>query len=213
MALEYAARRTGPLTMAPSQMGAFARSAPHYATANLEFHFQPLSLDKWGDGLHRFGAFTASVCNLRPSSRGSVHIKSADPAAAPAIAPNYLSTEEDRQVAVDALKLARRIVAQPPLARFNPQEYLPGPGYETDEALAEAAGRIGTTIFHPVGTAKMGRDDDAMAVLDERLRVRGIAGLRVIDASVMPTITSGNTAAPSMMIGEKGAQMVREDAR
>jgi choline dehydrogenase-like flavoprotein len=213
MALEYAARRTGPLTMAPSQMGAFARSAPHYATANLEFHFQPLSLDKWGDGLHSFGAFTASVCNLRPSSRGSVHIKSADPAAAPAIAPNYLSTEEDRQVAVDALKLTRRIVGQAPLARFNPREYLPGPGYETDQALAEAAGRIATTIFHPVGTAKMGRDDDAMAVLDERLRVRGVAGLRVVDASVMPAITSGNTAAPSMMIGEKGAQMVREDAR
>lgn len=213
MALEYAARRTGPLTMAPSQMGAFARSAPHYATANLEFHFQPLSLDKWGDGLHPFGAFTASVCNLRPSSRGSVHLKSADPAAAPAIAPNYLSTEEDRQVAVDALKLARRIVAQPPLARFKPQEHLPGPGYESDEALAEVAGRIGTTIFHPVGTVKMGREDDAMAVLDERLRLRGVTGLRVIDASVMPAITSGNTAAPSMMIGEKGAQMVREDAR
>jgi len=213
MALEYAARRTGPLTMAPSQMGAFARSAPHYATANLEFHFQPLSLDKWGDGLHPFGAFTASVCNLRPSSRGSVHLKSADPAAAPAIAPNYLSTEEDRQVAVDALKLARRIVAQPPLARFKPQEYLPGPGFESDAALAEIAGRIGTTIFHPVGTVKMGREDDAMAVLDERLRLRGVAGLRVIDASVMPAITSGNTAAPSMMIGEKGAQMVREDAR
>ncbi|HEV7324998.1 MAG TPA: GMC family oxidoreductase N-terminal domain-containing protein [Bosea sp. (in: a-proteobacteria)] len=213
MALEYAARRTGPLTMAPSQMGAFARSAPHYATANLEFHFQPLSLDKWGDGLHPFGAFTASVCNLRPSSRGSVHLKSADPAAAPAIAPNYLATDEDRQVAVDALKLARRIVAQKPLARFKPQEYLPGPGFESDEALAEVAGRIGTTIFHPVGTVKMGRDDDTMAVLDERLRVRGIAGLRVIDASVMPAITSGNTAAPAMMIGEKGAQMVGEDAR
>ena len=172
-----------------------------------------LSLDKWGDGLHPFGAFTASVCNLRPSSRGSVHLKSADPAAAPAIAPNYLSTEEDRQVAVDALKLARRIVAQPPLARFRPQEYLPGPGYASDAALAEVAGRIGTTIFHPVGTVKMGRDDDPMAVLDQRLRLRGIAGLRVIDASVMPAITSGNTAAPSMMIGEKGAQMVREDAR
>ncbi|MGE7473036.1 GMC family oxidoreductase [Bosea sp. NPDC003192] len=213
MALEYAARRTGPLTMAPSQMGAFAKSAPHYATANLEFHFQPLSLDKWGDGLHPFGAFTASVCNLRPSSRGSIHLKSADPAAAPAIAPNYLSTDEDRQVAIDALKLARRIVAQPPLARFKPQEHLPGPGHESDEALAAVAGRLGTTIFHPVGTVKMGREDDAMAVLDERLRVRGVAGLRVIDASVMPTITSGNTAAPAMMIGEKGAQMVREDAR
>jgi choline dehydrogenase-like flavoprotein len=213
MALEYAVRRTGPLTMAPSQMGAFARSAPHYASANLEFHFQPLSLDKWGDGLHRFGAFTASVCNLRPSSRGSVHLKSPDLAAPPAIAPNYLATQEDKQVAVDALKLARTIVGQPPLARFRPQEYLPGPGHDSDEALAEAAGRIGTTIFHPAGTVKMGRPDDPMAVLDERLRLRGIAGLRVVDASVMPSITSGNTAAPTMMIGEKGAQMLREDAR
>ncbi len=213
MALEYAARRTGPLTMAPSQMGAFARSDPHYATPNLQFHFQPLSLDKWGDGLHPFGAFTASVCNLRPTSRGSVHLKTPDPKAAPAISPNYLATQEDRQVAVDALKLARRIVAQPPLARFRPQEYLPGPGCETDEAIAEAAARIGTTIFHPAGTVKMGRDDDPMAVLDQRLRVRGISGLRVIDASVMPAITSGNTAAPTMMIAEKGAQMIREDAK
>ncbi|MEN5083247.1 GMC family oxidoreductase N-terminal domain-containing protein [Bosea sp. TWI1241] len=213
MALEYAARRTGPLTMAPSQMGAFARSAPHYATANLEFHFQPLSLDKWGDGLHPFGAFTASVCNLRPSSRGSVHIRNADPAAAPAISPNYLATEEDRQVAVDALKLARRIVAQAPLARFAPSEHLPGPGFDSDERLAEAAGQIGTTIFHPAGTVKMGREDDAMAVLDERLRLRGVAGLRVVDASVMPAITSGNTAAPTMMIAEKAARMIREDAK
>ena len=209
MALEYAARRTGPLTMAPSQMGAFARSAPNYATANLEFHFQPLSLDKWGDGLHPFGAFTASVCNLRPSSRGSVHLKSADPAAAPAIAPNYLSTEEDRQVAVDALKLARRIVAQPPLARFKPQEYLPGPGFESDEALAEVAGRIGTTIFHPVGTVKMGRKDDAMAVLDERLRVRGVKGLRVIDASVMPVVPRANTNIPTIMVAERAVDLVR----
>jgi choline dehydrogenase-like flavoprotein len=213
MALEYAALRTGPLTMAPSQVGAFAKSSPDYATANLEFHFQPLSLDKWGDGLHPFGAFTASVCNLRPSSRGSVHLKSPRAEEAPAISPNYLTTDEDRQVAVDALKLARRIVAQAPLARFNPQEYVPGPDISSDEALFAAAGQLGTTIFHPAGTVRMGRDDDAGAVLDERLRLRGVEGLRVIDASVMPRITSGNTAAPTMMIAEKGAQMLREDAQ
>ncbi|MGO4736990.1 GMC family oxidoreductase [Bosea sp. 2KB_26] len=213
MALEYAALRTGPLTMAPSQVGAFAKSSPDYATANLEFHFQPLSLDKWGDGLHPFGAFTASVCNLRPSSRGSVHLKSADASEAPAISPNYLATDEDKQVAVDALKLARRIVAQQPLARFKPQEHVPGPSVTSDAELLEAAGRLGTTIFHPAGTARMGRDDDAGAVLDERLRLRGIDGLRVIDASAMPRITSGNTAAPTMMIAEKGAQMIRDDAR
>ncbi|TCR66179.1 GMC family oxidoreductase N-terminal domain-containing protein [Bosea sp. BK604] len=213
MALEYAAFRTGPLTMAPSQVGAFAKSSPDYATANLEFHFQPLSLDKWGDGLHKFGAFTASVCNLRPSSRGSVHLKSADAAQQPAITPNYLDTEEDKQVAVDALRLARRIVAQAPLARFHPQEYLPGAAADTDEALLDAAARYSTTIFHPVGTAKMGREDDPMAVLDQRLRVRGIAGLRVADASVMPRITSGNTAAPTMMIAEKAAAMIKEDSR
>ncbi|WP_439499400.1 GMC family oxidoreductase [Bosea sp. (in: a-proteobacteria)] len=213
MALEYAALRTGPLTMAPSQVGAFAKSSPDYATANLEFHFQPLSLDKWGDGLHPFGAFTASVCNLRPSSRGSVHLKSPRAEDAPAISPNYLDTEEDRQVAVDALKLARRIVSQAPLARFNPQEYVPGPDISSDEALFAAAGQLGTTIFHPAGTVRMGRDDDAGAVLDERLRLRGVEGLRVIDASVMPRITSGNTAAPTMMIAEKGAQMLREDAQ
>jgi choline dehydrogenase-like flavoprotein len=213
MALEYAVRRTGPLTMAPSQVGAFAKSSSDYATANLQFHFQPLSLDKWGDGLHPFGAFTASVCNLRPSSRGSVHLKSPRPEDAPAIAPNYLDTDEDKRVAVDALKLARKIVAQAPLARFKPQEHSPGPQAETDEALLQAAETLGTTIFHPTGTAKMGRDDDPMAVLDERLRVRGVKGLRVIDASVMPAITSGNTANPTMMIAEKGAQMVLEDAK
>lgn len=211
MALEYAALRTGPLTMAPSQVGAFAKSSSDYATANLEFHFQPLSLDKWGDGLHPFGAFTASVCNLRPSSRGSVHLKSADPEAPPAISPNYLDTDEDKRVAIDALKLARRIVGQQPLARFNPQEHAPGPAATSDEALLDAAKVLGTTIFHPAGTAKMG--DDPMAVVDARLRLRGIAGLRVIDASVMPTITSGNTAAPTMMIAEKGAAMMLEDAK
>jgi len=213
MALEYAAMRTGPLTMAPSQVGAFAKSSPDYATANLEFHFQPLSLDKWGEGMHPFGAFTASVCNLRPSSRGSVHLKSPGPDDAPAISPNYLDTEEDKRVAIDALKLARRIAAQAPLARFNPQEHSPGADTTSDEALLEAAKVLGTTIFHPVGTAKMGHDGDTMAVLDERLRLRGVAGLRVIDASAMPAITSGNTAAPTMMIAEKGAQMMLEDAK
>lgn len=213
MALEYAAFRSGPLTMAPSQVGAFAKSSPDYATANLEFHFQPLSLDKWGDGLHKFGAFTASVCNLRPSSRGSVHLKSSDATQQSAITPNYLDTDEDKQVAIDALRLARRIVAQAPLARFHPQEYLPGATADTDEALLDAAARYSTTIFHPVGTVKMGREDDPMAVLDERLRLRGVAGLRVADASVMPRITSGNTAAPTMMIAEKAAAMIKEDLR
>ncbi len=211
MALEYALFRRGPLTMAPSQLGAFTRSSPDYATANLEFHFQPLSLDKWGEGLHPFPAFTASVCNLRPTSRGSVHAVSADPAAPPRIAPRYLSTEEDRRVAVDALKLARRIVAQPPLARFRPQEHRPGPQVSSDAELLAAAGELGTTIFHPVGTAKMGADTDPLAVLDARLRVRGVEGLRVIDDSAMPRITSGNTNSPTIMIAEKGAAMVLAD--
>lgn len=210
MGIEYGLFRKGPLTMAPSQVGAFARSSPDYATANLEFHFQPLSLDKWGDGLHRFGAFTASVCNLRPSSRGSVHL---GPGGKPAIAPNYLDTDEDRRVAVDSLKLTRRIVAQEPLARYRPQEHLPGPAVASDAELLDAAGRLGTTIFHPVGTAAMGRDTDPMAVLDERLRVHGIGSLRVIDASAMPRITSGNTNSPTVMIAEKGAAMMIEDAR
>ena len=213
MGIEYALFRTGPLTMAPSQVGVFAKSSPRYATANLEFHFQPLSLTKWGEGLHPFGAFTASVCNLRPSSRGSVHAASADPAAPPLIAPNYLATEEDRAVAVDALKLARTIVGQAPLARYHPQEHLPGPAARSDAELLEAARDLGTTIFHPVGTARMGPDHEIGAVLDARLRVRGVRGLRVIDASVMPTITSGNTAAPTIMIAEKGAAMMLEDAR
>ena len=213
MALEWAALRTGPLTMAPSQVGAFAKSSPDYATANLQYHFQPLSLDSWGSGLHPFDAFTASVCNLRPTSRGSIHLRSADPYDTPVIAPNYLDTEEDKRVAVDALKLTRRIVAQAPLARYRPEEYLPGEATQSDAQMLEAAGQLGTTIFHPVGTAKMGRDDDPRAVLDGRLRVRGVAGLRVIDASVMPTITSGNTANPMMMIAEKGVAMMLEDAR
>jgi choline dehydrogenase-like flavoprotein len=199
--------------MAPSQLGVFARSSPDYATANLEFHFQPLSLDKWGEGLHPFPAFTASVCALRPSSRGSVHLSRAEAGESPAIRPNYLSTDEDRRVAADAIRLARRIVGQEPLRRFKPQEVAPGPQLTTEEELVRAAGAIGTTIFHPVGTAKMGVEGDPQAVLDERLRVRGIERLRVIDASAMPRITSGNTNSPTVMIGEKGAAMVLEDAR
>jgi choline dehydrogenase-like flavoprotein len=213
MAVEYAFLRTGPLTMAPSQVGVFAKSSSDYATANLEFHFQPLSLDKWGEGMHPFGAFTASVCNLRPSSRGSVHATSAEGRTPPAIRPNYLSTDEDRRVAVDTIRLTRRIVAQAPLARYRPEEYKPGAHLTSDGELVQAAGDIGTTIFHPVGTAKMGAPSDPLAVLDERLRVRGVGGLRVIDASAMPRITSGNTNSPTIMIAEKGAGMVLADAK
>jgi choline dehydrogenase len=172
---------------------------------------QPLSLEKFGDPLHPFPAFTASVCNLRPESRGTVHIKGPDPFAAPAIKANYLSTARDRQVAAEAIRLTRRIAAAPALARFAPQEFKPGPEFESDEELARAAGDIGTTIFHPVGTAKMGQD--ALAVVDARLRVRGIEALRVADASIMPRITSGNTNAPTMMIAEKAADMIAEDRR
>ena len=211
MAAEYALFRRGPLTMAPSQLGAFARSGPEYETANLQFHFQPLSLDKFGDALHPFGAFTASVCNLRPSSRGHIHATSPDPREAPAIQPNYLDTDEDKRVAVAAIRLARTIAQQEPLAQYRPQEFKPGGEFSDDAALAKVAGDIGTTIFHPVGTARMGADNDAGAVLDARLRVRGIAGLRVADASAMPRITSGNTNSPTMMIAEKGAQLIREE--
>ena len=214
MGLEYAFLRRGPLTMAPSQLGLFTRSDTSRERANIQFHVQPLSLDKFGDPLHAFPAFTASVCNLAPSSRGFVRLRSADPAAKPMIKPNYLSTDEDRRVAADCIRVTRRIVAQPALARANPLEYLPGPAVgDDDAALIKAAGDIGTTIFHPVGTAKMGRASDPLAVVDERLRVLGVAGLRVVDASVMPTITSGNTNAPTMMIAEKGAAMIREDAQ
>lgn len=210
MALQYAMMRTGPLTMAPSQLGAFVRSSPDYATPNLQFHFQPLSLDKFGDALHPFPAFTASVCNLRPASRGTVH-RGLD--GKPIIRPNYLSEDEDKRVAADAIRWARRIVAQEPLARYRPSEVKPGRDLQSEEELVRAAGDIGTTIFHPVGTAKMGADGDPMAVLDQRLRVRGIGGLRVADASAMPRITSGNTNSPTIMIAEKGAQMILEDAR
>lgn len=208
MALDYALRRRGALTMAPSQLGAFTRSSSDYATPNLQFHIQPLSLDKFGDPLHAFPAFTASVANLRPTSRGAIHAASAVPDAAPIIAPNYLSTEEDRRVAADSIRVTRRIVASPALARYRPEELRPGAHLASDEELVHAAGDIGTTIFHPVGTAKMGTDSDPMAVTDACLRVRGVERLRVVDASVMPTITSGNTAAPTMMIAEKAAEMI-----
>jgi choline dehydrogenase-like flavoprotein len=213
MAAEYALFRHGPLTMAPSQLGAFTRSSPDYATPNLQFHVQPLSLDKFGDPLHPFSAFTASVCNLRPVSRGTIRIRSKDAHDAPLIAPNYLSAEEDRRVAADALKLVRKIVSQPALKPYEPEEYKPGAHFQSEEELAVAAGQIASTIFHPVGTAKMGTNDDRMAVLDGRLRVRGIQGLRVADASAMPRITSGNTNSPTMMIAEKGAAMICEDAK
>ncbi len=211
MGLGYALFRRGPLTMAPSQMGAFARSDPAQSSANIEYHVQPLSLDKFGDPLHKFPAFTASVCNLRPTSRGTVQIKSADPLAHPAIKLNYLSTDADRKVAVDALRLTRRIVTQSvAMRKYAPEEFLPGPSLQSDAELARAAGNVGTTIFHPVGTCKMGRADDPLAVLTPELRVRGIERLRVIDASVMPTITSGNTNSPTLMIAERGAALVRE---
>jgi len=209
MALEYAVYRTGPLTMAPSQLGAFLKSDPAQATPNLEFHVQPLSLDKFGDPLHPFPAFTASVCNLRPASRGHIRIKSADPRANPAIMLNYLSAPEDQAIAIQSLRLARRVVlGTQAMKKYAPEEFLPGPGFQTDTELIKAAGNVGTTIFHPVGTCKMGRADDASAVVDPQLRVRGIEGLRVIDASIMPNITSGNTNSPTLMIAERGAALV-----
>jgi choline dehydrogenase len=211
MGLEYALFRRGPLTMAPSQLGAFAKSDPARETPDLEYHVQPLSLDKFGEPLHPFPAFTASVCNLRPESRGTVRIRSKEPDAAPAIRPHYLATEADRLVAAAAIRLTRRICAAPALARFEPEEFLPGAQLVSDEELAKAAGDIGTTIFHPVGTCKMGQDP--LAVVDERLRVRGVEGLRVVDASIMPTITSGNTNAPTIMIAEKASDMIKEDTR
>ena len=209
MALEYALYRTGPLTMAPSQLGAFLKSDPAQATPNLEFHVQPLSLEKFGDPLHPFPAFTASVCNLRPASRGHIRIKSPDPRASPAIMLNYLSAPEDQAIAIQSLRLARRVVlGTQAMKKYAPEEFLPGPGFQTDEELVKAAGNVGTTIFHPVGTCRMGRADDASAVVDPQLRVRGIEGLRVIDASIMPTITSGNTNSPTLMIAERGAMLV-----
>ena len=209
MGLEYALFRSGPLSMAPSQLGGFFHSSPEVATPDLEFHVQPLSLEKFGDPLHSFPAFTASVCNLRPSSRGVVHIRDRNPATAPVIAPNSLSTENDRQVAARALRLTRNIVAQPAMAPYRPEEHQPGAQKQTDEELARAAGDIGTTIFHPTCTCAMGRADDPNAVVDSELRVRGLGRLRVVDASIMPTITSGNTNAPTVMIAERGAELIR----
>jgi choline dehydrogenase len=213
MMLNYALFRRGPLTMAPSQLGIFTRSDPHRERANIQYHVQPLSLDRFGEPLHTFPAFTASVANVQPTSRGFIRLRSADAADAPVISPNYLATDEDRRVAADSIRVTRRIVAQPALAPFQPHEYLPGESVrDDDQSLLKAAGDIGTTIFHPVGTAKMSRASDPMAVVDERLRVIGLERIRVVDASVMPSITSGNTAAPTMMIAEKGAAMIRADA-
>jgi choline dehydrogenase len=206
--LQYLLNRSGPMSMAPSQLGVFCHSSEKHSRPNIEYHVQPLSLNKFGEPLHPFPAFTASVCNLRPTSRGSVHISSLDPEAPPVIAPNYLSTDEDRKVAADSLRLTRKIVESPALKPYSPDEYKPGKQYQTDDELIKAAGDIGTTIFHPVGTCKMGRDDDPMAVLDSELRVRGIHHLRVVDASAMPTITSGNTAAPTMMIAQRATELL-----
>ena len=216
IAMQYALWRSGPMSMSPSQLGAFAKSAQDDASItrpDIEYHVQPLSLDRFGEPLHRFNAFTASACHLRPTSRGSIHIQSPDPLAPPMIAPNYLSTEYDRRVAANALRLTRRIVQAPALARYAPQEILPGPQYQTEEELVRAAGDVGTTIFHPVGTCRMGTADDPGAVVDARLRVFGVAGLRVVDASVMPTITSGNTNSPTLMIAERASEMIRADRR
>jgi choline dehydrogenase len=211
MGLEYLLKKTGPLTMPPSQLGAFARSDASQATPNIEWHVQPLSLDKFGDPLHAFDAITPSVCNLRPTSRGWVRALSPDPLAAPQIQVNYLATPEDRHVAADGMRFTRRIMAAPALAKFAPEEWRPGPEIDGDEALAKAAGDLGTTIFHPVGTCRMGPGSDSGSVVDARLRVHGIEGLRVVDASVMPRITSGNTNAPTYMIAERGAKMILED--
>lgn len=211
MGLQYLLNRSGPLAMAPSQLGAFIRSDPAQETPNLEYHVQPVSLDKFGEPLHPFPAMTASVCNLRPTSRGAVRATSPDFRSPPAIEPHYLSTDEDRRVAVAAIRLTRGIVASNALKPYEPREFKPGPDYVSDAELVKAAGDIGTTIFHPVGTCKMGLD--SLAVVDPRLRVRGVRSLRVVDASIMPTITSGNTNAPALMIAEKGSAMILEDQK
>ena len=211
MAIEYALLKTGPLTMPPSQLGAFAKSDDSRSVPNIEWHVQPLSLDKFGDPLHAFNAVTPSVCNLQPTSRGYVRIKSPDPAAPPAIAPSYLATEDDRAVAVASLKFTRRIMAAKALERFAPEEWLPGADVRSDSDLAHAAGDLGATIYHPVGTCRMGVDE--LAVVDGRLRVHGVEGLRVVDASIMPRITSGNTNAPTVMIAEQGAEFIKGSAR
>jgi choline dehydrogenase-like flavoprotein len=209
--LEYVMKRSGPMSMAPSQLGAFAKSRPDLETPDLEFHVQPLTLEAFGQPLHDFPAMTASVCNLRPESRGVVEITSKDPKAKPKIAPNYLSTEGDRAVAANSIRLARRVMEQGAMAKYNPEEMKPGITAQTEEELAAAAGDIGTTIFHPSGTIHMGASDNAP--LDPRLRLRGVDGLRVVDCSVMPTIVSGNTNSPTIMIAEKASDMILEDAR
>ena len=216
--MEYLFKRSGPMSMAPSQLGAFTRSDPSQPWPNIEYHVQPLSLDAFGEPLHPFPAFTASVCNLNPTSRGTVQVQSSDFALAPRIAPNYLSTDADRQVAADSLRITRRIAAQPALAKYQPEEYKPGTQFQSDADLARLAGDIGTTIFHPVGTARMGRLDDPLAVVDPELRVRDgrggvVQGLRVVDASVMPTITSGNTNSPVLMLAEKAAEWLVFEAK
>ena len=211
--LEYVFKRTGPMSMAPSQLGAFTRSDPQQPYPNIQYHVQPLSLDAFGSPLHTFNAMTASVCNLNPTSRGTINIRTPDFRDAPAIAPNYLSTEADRKVAADSLRVTRRIMAQSAMQAFVPEEYKPGVQYQSDEELAKLAGDIASTIFHPVGTTRMGRATDPLAVVDTRLKVRGVAGLRVVDAGVMPFITSGNTNSPTLMIAEKAAQWIAEDAQ
>jgi choline dehydrogenase len=210
--LQYALMRSGPMSMAPSQLGAFARSEPSREWPDLEYHVQPLSLDAFGEPLHPFNAFTASVCNLNPTSRGFVRIVSPQHDAAPVIRANYLSTPEDRHVAAQSLRLTRRIVSQPALARYQPREIKPGPQYQSDEELARLAGDIATTIFHPVGTCRMGAADDPLAVVDPELKLRGVSRLRVVDASVMPTITSGNTNSPTLMIAERAAEWITRDS-
>jgi choline dehydrogenase-like flavoprotein len=208
---QYLATRRGPMTMAPSQLGAFVKSDPSRGTPNLQYHVQPLTLPKFGEPLDPFPAFTASVANVRPTSRGWVRITAPEPNAHPEIRPNYLATEEDRQIAAASVRITRNIISMPALARYRPEEFRPGLDIQSDEDLAKAAGDISTTIFHPVGTAKMGIDETA--VVDPRLRVHGLSGLRVADASIMPTITSGNTNSPTLMIAEKAAAMILEDVR
>lgn len=209
--VEYLLNRSGPMAMAPSQLGIFSRSGPEKSTADLEWHVQPVSLDKFGDAVHSFPAITASVCNLRPESRGSVHVRNPDYRTAPAIRPNYLSTEGDKEVAARSIQLTRQIARQPAFARFHPEEYRPGSAFESRDELVRAAGDIGTTIFHPVGTCRMGADENS--VVDPRLRMRALGRLRIADASVMPAIVSGNTNSPTLMIAEKASRMILEDAR
>ena len=202
---EYLFKRSGPMSMSPSQLGAFTRSDPSRPHANLEYHVQPLSLEAFGEDLHDFPAVTISVCNLNPSSRGHVRIGSANFRDAPKISPNYLTTEDDRKVAADSLRQVRQIMGQPAMQSYQPEEFKPGIQHQSDAELAKLAGDIANTIFHPVGTVKMGQNNDATAVLDPHLRVKGLAGLRVVDASIMPKITSGNTNSPTLMIAEKAA--------